>query len=113
MFSIGLFSTYLPYVLIAMIYGAYVGIHTIMQSEQGDADDALLAAKTISKDDAAENGSSDKNSFHFDDYTAVPGSAAVKPVFRAVRQTFTHYRGPTGRTWYHTALFGRPPPARA
>jgi len=113
MFSIGLFSTYLPYVLLAMIYGAYVGIHTIMQSEKGDTDDPFLSAKQISKDDAGETGPSDENTFYFDDYTADPGSAAVKPVFRTVRQTFTHYRGPTGRTWYHTALFGRPPPACA
>jgi len=68
MFSIGIFSTYLPYVLLAMFYGLYIGVHSIMKFELGSDQDKELAAKTIFKDHADAQPGADSNNFHCDQF---------------------------------------------
>lgn len=113
MFSIGLFSTYLPYVILAMFYGLYVGVHSIIKIELGsDIDDKELAAKTIFTDhDDTRPGATGKTCF-YDEFIAANDSASDPRIQQIAGGTMLPkpHEDPGGRSYYHP-LFSRPPPA--
>jgi len=65
MFTLGIFSTHLPYLMLAMIYGAYIGFQTIAKPGQA-ADDDNNPAVIISKDDHSASSNTKKSCFYFD-----------------------------------------------
>lgn len=111
MFSIGLFSTYLPYIMIAMFYGAYVGVHSIIKAElQADPDECKIAAKLISKEDA-NSRETNKNTFYYDTFAEGTFESASKKPMVSTAETFYVDRELTvPRSRYCTTLFCRPPP---
>lgn len=113
MFTIGLFSTYLPYLLVAMFYGAYIGLHSLMKEDPGTEDDPRLAAKQIMKEDAGETGHAETETFYYDNYTAETESSAECPVFRLVQEPCPDPDPEISRPWFFSSLFCRPPPTLA
>jgi hypothetical protein len=113
MFTIGLFSTYLPYLLVAMFYGAYIGINTLMKEEPGTEDDPRLAARQIMKKDAGEPSHSEKETFHYDNYTSDTETCAECPVFRVVQLRCPDPDPDISQPWFFSNLFCRPPPPLA
>jgi|GEM_PF-1421385 len=111
MFSIGLFSTYLPYIVLAMFYGLYVGVHSIMKLEQDSDTDEDLAAHMIfsDHDDTCQGNSS--NTFYYDQFTAEHSESSDPVVHRIALGTVmpTPHEDPVRRSHYHP-LFSRPPP---
>lgn len=110
MFSIGLFSTYLPYIILAMFYGLYVGVHSIMKLEQGSDTDKDLAANTIFTDhDDIQQGNS--KTFYYDQFTAENNDSADPVIHRIAAGTIMPkpHEDPVRRSYYHP-LFSRPPP---
>ncbi len=111
MFSIGLFSTYLPYIMIAMFYGAYVGIHSIIKAElQADPGEFKIAAKQISKRDA-DSRETEKNTFYYDNFAEKNyESDSQKPIVLTVETIYIDRELTVPRSRYCTTLFCRPPP---
>lgn len=113
MFSIGLFSTYLPYVLLAMFYGLYVGVHSIMKVESDSGiDETKLAVKTIFKDASDPQTGEASTNFYYDQFFGEETSSS-DPVFhqfsgRTIR--IIPHEDPVFQSYYHP-LFSRPPPA--
>ena len=112
MFSIGLFSTYLPYIMIAMFYGAYVGVHSIIKAElQADPGESKIAAKQISKDDAGSRQETQKNTFYYDSFTeGTYASDSKKPLVSTAQTIYVDRELTVPRSRYCTTLFCRPPP---
>lgn len=113
MFSIGLFSTYLPYVILAMFYGLYVGVHSIVKIELGsDIDDKEIAAKTINRDQNPSKPEVDRKTCHYDQFIADHDSASDPLILQIATGTLVPkpHEDPVRRTHYHP-LFSRPPPA--
>jgi hypothetical protein len=112
MFSIGLFSTYLPYVLLAMFYGLYLGVHSIMKFELGSDEDNKLAAKTILKDHAETAPGAEDNTFYYDHFFGDDNSASDPLIHQFAGGTILliPHEDPVHRSCYHP-LFSRPPPA--
>ncbi len=113
MFTIGLFSTYLPYLLVAMFYGAYIGINTLMKADAGTEDDSRLAAKQIIKEDTGETSHSEKDTFYYDNYTVGTEPVPASPVFRMVKEHFPDPDPEISRPWFCSSLYCRPPPTLA
>jgi hypothetical protein len=111
MFSIGLFSTYLPYILIAMFYGAYVGIHSIVKAELQDDPDTEIAAKQINADSSSQDQHSEKRTYHYDNHVspAEPDQPPQQEYFTA-QTIYTGGKPAIPRSRYCTTLFCRPPP---
>lgn len=111
MFSIGLFSTYLPYIMIAMFYGAYVGVHSIIKAElQDDTGELKIAAKQISKEDA-ESRETKKNTFYYDSFAEGNCESISKNSVNSITGNIYVDRELTvPRSRYCTTLFCRPPP---
>jgi hypothetical protein len=112
MFSIGLFSTYLPYILIAMFYGAYVGIHSIIRTElQEDPDNAKIAAKQINVDRPSHDQHPEKGTYYYYNHAAPAELEQPLPQKYSVTQTiYTGGKMTVPRSRYCTTLFCRPPP---
>ncbi len=111
MFSLGLFSTYLPYVLLAMFYGLYIGVHSIMKFESGSDEDTALAAKTIFKDHSDTQPGAASNNYHYDQFFGECSTCSDPVIHRFSGGTsllITH-EDPVLRSYYHP-LFSRPPP---
>ena len=67
MITVGLFSSGLPYILLAMFYGAYMGISSIMSMEKAaDAKADLPLANELEISDSQERDES--RAFHYEDY---------------------------------------------
>lgn len=111
MFSIGLFSTYLPYVMIAMFYGAYVGLHSIIKAElQGDPGEFKIAAKQIAKEDTG-SPETEKNTFYYDNFAeGLSESDNKKPMVSTAETIYVDREFTVPRSRYCTTLFCRPPP---
>jgi hypothetical protein len=111
MFSIGLFSTYLPYIIIAMFYGAYVGVHSIIKAElQADPGEFKITAKEISKKDV-NSRESHKNTFYYDTFAEGTSESTSQKPMVSIAETFYVDRELTvPRSRYCTTLFCRPPP---
>ncbi|MEX0987590.1 MAG: hypothetical protein WD052_08950 [Bacteroidales bacterium] len=111
MFSIGLFSTYLPYIVLAMFYGVYVGIHTIIQEEQlFDSDTSGSAAKVISKVSDNSEQQSIKNTYYYDQYSKTVCQEPDIPSHATVFVIHPAGNIPLARSWFFSTLFSRPPP---
>ncbi len=111
MFSIGLFSTYLPYVLLAMFYGLYIGVHSIMKFESGSDEDTALAAKTIFKDNSDAQPDADSKNFHYDQFIGecITCSDPVIHRFAGGTSLLIPHKDTVFRSYFHP-LFSRPPP---
>jgi len=112
MFSIGLFSTYLPYVILAMFYGLYIGVHSIMKIESAsETDGKELAAKTIFRDhDSIKTETAGKTCYYVQ-FIAAHDAAADPHIqsFVAAGMLPKPHEDPVHRPYYHP-LFSRPPP---
>jgi hypothetical protein len=111
MFSIGLFSTYLPYVILAMFYGLYVGVHSIMKLEQDSDTDEDLAANMIFSDHDDTRQGNVSNTYYYDQFTAENNDCSDPEVHRIAGGTVMPipHEDPVRRSYYHP-LFSRPPP---
>lgn len=111
MFSIGMFSTYLPYIMIAMFYGAYVGLHSIIKAElQTDPGEFKIAAKQISKEDAGSR-ETQNNTFYYDNFAErTSESDSKKPLVSTAQTIYVDHELTVPRSRYCTTLFCRPPP---
>ncbi|MCA1747093.1 MAG: hypothetical protein LC655_05305 [Bacteroidales bacterium] len=111
MFSIGLFSTYLPYIMIAMFYGAYVGVHSIIKAElQADPGEFKIAAKQISKEDTGSR-ETEKNTFYYDNFAeGACEYISKKPMVSTAQTIYVDRELAVPRSRYCTTLFCRPPP---
>ncbi len=113
MFSIGLFSTYLPYILIAMFYGAYIGIHTIIRAElQEDTDGKEIAVKQINVERDSHNHRTEKRTYYYGNQPVF--EKQDQPLLQVYIVSQTIYEGgkiALPRARYCTTLFCRPPPA--
>lgn len=112
MFSIGLFSTYLPYIILAMFYGLYVGVHSIMKLELGSDTDEDLAAKMIFRDHDNTQTSAASKTFYYDQFTEEDNTGSEPLIHRIAGGTIMPkpHEDPVRRSFYHP-LFSRPPPA--
>ena len=111
MFTIGLFSTYLPYIIIAIFYGAYVGVHSIMKAElQAGTDESIIAAKRITKENT-DFRETQKNTFYYDYYAEQADEPKRKnPVVSIAETLYVNCELAVPRSRYCTTLFCRPPP---
>lgn len=111
MFSIGLFSTYLPYVLLAMCYGLYVGVHSIAKLEQDGDDDADLAVNMIFNDSEDSQQVAAGKNFYYDQFAEehTPGSDPVNHRSACRKILPKPHEDPVMR-WHYQPLFSRPPP---
>ncbi|MCF8225734.1 MAG: hypothetical protein K9J30_07635 [Bacteroidales bacterium] len=112
MFTVGLFSTHLPYILIAMFYGAYIGFHTIMKAGADDDVNDRLIAKNIKLTDASDEKIQKHNTFHYFNYSAEP---AANREFR-VQSLLSRFKVPIiecliPRAPFLNCLYSRPPPS--
>jgi hypothetical protein len=111
MFSIGLFSTYLPYVLLAMCYGLYVGVHSIVKLEQDGDDDGEPAANMIFSDCEDNQQDAAGKTFYYDQYIAEHTTGSDPLIHRSPEEKILTkpHEDPVIRSCY-LPLFSRPPP---
>lgn len=113
MFSIGLFSTYLPYVILAMFYGLYVGVHSIVKLESDGAaiDDAEIVAKTIFKGDNEARQDTAGKTCYYVQFMSAHDEAQDPHISQTAGQAMLPkpHEDQAGRSCYHP-LFSRPPP---
>lgn len=112
MFSVGLFSTYLPYVVLAMFYGAYVGVHSIMKFEQdaGSEDDERKSEEVFREAFVADDVSDDQENFHYDDYFTGTESTECRSEHSLTVSDPPFLPDPMHRSPGYAPLFSRPPP---
>ncbi len=113
MFSVGLFSTYLPYVLLAMFYGAYVGVHSIMKMEEdtGLEDDAQKSEEVFHETFAVEDGVDGRGNFHYDQYFLTTESTEPRSEHCLTVSDPPFLPDPIYRSPWYAPIFSRPPPA--
>jgi len=112
MFSVGLFSTYLPYVILAMFYGAYVGVHSIVKIEQQSAgEDTAHKGKVIFSDLAgADSVKDDPRNFHYDNFDTGTTPETIRSIQDPILIVLPYYIGPFPRSETFAQLYSRPPP---
>lgn len=109
MFSIGLFSTHLPYLLLAMFYGAYIGIHSIMKVEQEAPSDPV--SKEIVKAGFQRTSSTeDVKNCHFYDYFYTEEEGVLNNLVPVKEPSFAVRNFPSPRSELISRQFSRPPP---
>lgn len=109
MFTIGIFSTHLPYILLAMFYGAYIGFNTIVRSHDENTESAT-GKKIIQKNKAEDSFKSQSTCYYYDFIAVNEGVKANKCSFYLERIP----KPPTiplHKSTYFKIYLSRPPPS--
>lgn len=108
MITIGLFSSGLPYILLAMFYGAYLGVSSIVGADKAPEVNMDLpdAHHSVIQD---SNDSHSSNTFHFFDYFIAEDAISTAPLPMEIRVIPDSYPPPY-RSIPGGSLFCRPPP---
>ena len=110
MFSLGLFSTYLPYIVLAMFYGAYLGVHSIVKMERLADDNEKLTAKIIHHSPKQNKIADEGKTFYYGVSEQVHRQSQESPDVGAELSLVTSSNAPPVRSCYYDPLFSRPPP---
>lgn len=111
MFTIGLFSTHIPYILLAMVYGAYLGFSSIVRPAGTDHDDPE-PVKQIIKKAGAEDILQKGRAYHmFDFFTAaITDHHAPVDSFTGGSHRAGHFT--LWRSAFFSIPLSRPPPVQ-
>lgn len=107
MISIGLFSTHLPYIILAMVYGVYFGINSIMKMEmQADQEEKIISVD-IKK---GTNDNSSNTCYYLEWLAEVEGECGcdLQHGIQLTNRDYHQFKPP--RSWISFDLFSRPPP---
>jgi hypothetical protein len=111
MFTIGIFSTHLPYIAFVVFY-AYFLLFGVNKASSGEIQwgDSSIVLKAPEKE-VAETGSADISNFHFHDAAGIfsPETAEFF-VFKENIQHASFYPENIRQCFFSQALFSRPPP---
>ena len=111
MFSIGLFSAYLPYIMIAIFSGAYLGIHSIVRAElQGNPAEAGITVRKVHSSNTCYKSSQEKRTFYYDQFTEQSETGPAIPKYAVPGTIYTGTEIAVPRSWCCASLYCRPPP---
>ena len=111
MFSIGLFSAYVPYIMIAIFSGAFLGIHSIVRAElQGNPAEAKITVRKPHSGNTCHKTSQQKNTFYYDQYAEQSETDPAIPEYAGAESIYTGTEIAVPRSWCCNSLYCRPPP---
>jgi len=111
MFSIGLFSAYLPYIMIAIFSGAFLGIHSIVKAElQGNPEEAKITVRKLHSSNTCHKNSQHKKTFYYDQYAEKEETDPAIQEYAGAESIYTGTEIAVPRSWCCTSLYCRPPP---